>query len=90
MTRREIAEMAFRILGKEPDIRLKPLWQFAMIMYVMKLVNFNVYHLFQFLCYTWRTPWMAATVNGHRRLEDHWKQLKAEGKVGTGSESVGL
>jgi uncharacterized protein YbjT (DUF2867 family) len=89
-TRRQIAELAFKVHGKEPKIKVTPLWQFAMIMYVMKLVNFNVYHLFQFLHFTWRTPWMAATVNGHRRLEDHWQELKKEGKVGTGSASTGL
>jgi len=89
-TRRGIAELAFKVLGKKPDIRVKPLWQFAMIMYIMKLVNFNVYHLFQFLHFTWKTPWMAATVNGHRKLEDHWTELKKEGKIGTGSSTQGL
>ena len=89
-TRREIAELAFKVLGKKPDIRVKPLWQFAMIMYIMKLVNFNVYHLFQFLHFTWSTPWMAATINGHRRLEDYWIELTKVGKVGTGSVSKGF
>jgi uncharacterized protein YbjT (DUF2867 family) len=89
-TRREIAELAFRVLGKKPDIRLKPLWQFAIIMYIMWFVNFNVHHLFQFLHFTWSTPWMAGTKNGHRRLEDYWMQLKKEGKVGTGSASQGF
>ena len=89
-TRKEIAELAFKVLGKKPDIRLKPLWQFAIIMYIMRLVNFNVYHLFQFLHFTWSTPWMAATKNGHRRLEDYWIELKKEGKVGTGSSSQGI
>ncbi len=89
-TRREIAELAFKVLGKKPDIRVKPLWQFAMIMYVMKLVNFNVYHLFQFLLFTWGTPWMAANRYGKRRLEDYWEELKKEGKVDTGSSTQGL
>jgi hypothetical protein len=61
-----------------------------MIMYVMKLVNFNVYHLFQFLLFTWGTPWMAANRYGKRRLEDYWEELKKEGKVDTGSSTQGL
>ena len=89
-TRREIAELAFKVLGKSPDIRLKPLWQFAVLMYIMKLVNFNVHHLFQLLHFTWSTPWMAGTKNGHRRLEDYWIELTKEGKVGTGSSSKGF
>ena len=90
LNRREIAELAFKVLGKKPDIRVKPLWQFTMIMYIMRLVNFNVYHLFQFLHFTWSTPWMAAAKHGHRRLENYWMELQKEGKVGAGSSSQGL
>ena len=89
-SRREIAELAFKVLGKDPDIQIKPLWQFAIVMYLMRLVNFNIYHLFQFLNFTWSTPWMAATKNGHRRLEDYWIELTKEGKVGEGSSLPGL
>ena len=89
-TRRQLAELAFRVLGKEPNIKVKPLWQFAILMYVMRLVNFNVHHLFRFLHFTWRTPWMAATKNGHRKIVDYWAELKKEGKIGTGSAAQGL
>ncbi len=89
-TRRQLAEMAFRVLGKEPKIKVAPLWQFAIIMNVMRFVNFNIYHLFKFLHFTWDTPWMAATKNGSRKLEDHWISLKDQGVAGTGSTAQGL
>jgi uncharacterized protein YbjT (DUF2867 family) len=90
LTRRELAELAFKVLGKEPNIQVKPLWQFAMIMYAMRFINFNVHHIFKFLHFTWRTPWMAATKNGHRKIGDYWEGLKKEGKIGTGSTARGL
>jgi hypothetical protein len=33
---------------------------------------------------------MAANINGHRKLEDHWMELKKGGKIGTGSSTQGL
>jgi nucleoside-diphosphate-sugar epimerase len=89
-TRRQLAELAFKVLGKEPNIQVKPLWQFAILMYSMRFINFNIYHIFKFLHFTWSTPWMAGTKNGHRKLGDYWEELKKEGKVGTGSAAMGL
>ncbi len=77
-TRRQIAEMAFKALGKPADIRVKPLWQFSILVQSMRLFNYNQYALFRFLEYTWRTKEMTGNPIGHRRLEDHFKELAAE------------
>jgi len=78
LTRRQIAEMAFNALGKPVNIKVKPLWQFSILVQVTRFINYNQYALFRFLEYSWRTEDMTGDKIGTRKLGDHFTKLAAE------------
>ena len=76
-TRQQIAEMAFRSLGKPANIKVKPLWQFSIFAQAMRLVNYNNYALFRFMEFAWRTEDMTGDLCGTRKLGDYFDSLAA-------------
>jgi len=75
LTRQQIAELAFQALGIPANIKVKPLWQFSLLVQAMRLFNYNQYALFRFLEYSWRTEDMTAPCIGHRKLGDYFNEL---------------
>ena len=72
---REIAELAFQVLGKEPCIKTIPAWRVKLMAWLIRPFNYNVYALFKFFEFIARTPEMTGEASGRRRLEDFFRNL---------------
>jgi uncharacterized protein YbjT (DUF2867 family) len=79
-TRRQIAEMAFKALGRPANIKVKPLWQFDLFARIMRLFHYNNYALFRFLAFAWKNQDMTGDPCGHRQLGDYFAELAAAHK----------
>lgn len=74
MTYREIAELAFRILGRPARITAVPVWIMKVAVAVAKLVNKHQGELLAFFT-TAMSSDVVAPSTGTRRLEAHFRQL---------------
>ncbi len=74
-THRQIAELAFQVLGKEPCIKTIPPWRIWLIAELLKPFKYNAYSLFKFFEFIARTPDATGEVIGHRHLEVFFNNL---------------
>ena len=74
-THRQIAELAFQVLGKEPCIKTIPAWMVWLIALLFRPFNYNAYALFKFFEFIARTPALTGEVIGRRRLSDFFSHL---------------
>ena len=74
-THRQIAELAFQVLGKEPDNKTIPAGIAWLIASLLRPFNYNAYALFKFFEFIARTPDATGEVIGRRRLEDFFRNL---------------
>ena len=74
-THRQIAELAFQVLGKEPCIKTIPAWMVCLIASLLRPFNYNAYALFKFFEFIARTPDGTGEVIGRRRLSDFFSHL---------------
>jgi uncharacterized protein YbjT (DUF2867 family) len=69
-THRQIAELAFQVLDKEPHITTTPAWWVGLIALMFRPFNYNAYALFKFFEFIARTPDVTEEAIGRRHLED--------------------
>ncbi len=74
-THRQIAELAFQALGKEPQIHSLPAWAVSLTATLVRPFNYNAYALFKFFEFIARTPDATGEAIGWRRLEDFFANL---------------
>ena len=74
-THRQIAELAFQVLGKKPSIKTIPAGMAWLIASLLRPFNYNAYALFKFFEFIARTPDLTGEVIGRRRLEDFFSHL---------------
>jgi uncharacterized protein YbjT (DUF2867 family)/predicted ArsR family transcriptional regulator len=74
-THRQIAELAFQALGKQPHIQILPAWAVSLVAAFIRPFNYNAYALFKFFEFIARTPDATGTAIGWRRLEDFFANL---------------
>ncbi len=74
-THRQIAELAFQVLGKEPYIKTIPAWMVWLIASLLRPFNYNAYALFKFFEFIARTPELTGVVIGRRPLSDFFRNL---------------
>jgi uncharacterized protein YbjT (DUF2867 family) len=74
-THRQIAELAFQALDKEPQIHSLPPWTVSLIATLLRPFNYNAYALFKFFEFIARTPDATGEAIGWRRLEDFFANL---------------
>jgi uncharacterized protein YbjT (DUF2867 family) len=74
-THRQIAELAFQALGKQPHIQTLPAWAVSLVAALIRPFNDNAYALFKFFEFIARTPDATGTAIGWRRLEDFFANL---------------
>ena len=74
-THRQIAELAFQTLDKEPQIHSLSLWAVSLIAALVRPFNYNAYALFKFFEFIARTPDATGEALGWRRLEDFFANL---------------
>ena len=72
---RQIAELAFQALGKEPHIQTLPAWAVSLVAAFIRPFNYNAYALFKFFEFIARTPDATGAAIGWRRLEDFFANL---------------
>jgi uncharacterized protein YbjT (DUF2867 family) len=72
---RQIAELAFQVLGKEPCLKTIPAWRVRLIASLIRPFNYNAYALFKFFEFIARTPEMTGEAIGRRHLEDFFRNL---------------
>ena len=88
-THRQIAELAFQALDKEPQIDYLPPWAVSLVAALVRPFNYNAYALLKFFEFIGRTPDVTGEALGWRRLEDFFANLaqgmslvEAEGALG--------
>jgi uncharacterized protein YbjT (DUF2867 family) len=74
-THRQIAELAFQALNKQPHIQTLPAWAVSLVAALIRPFNYNAYALFKFFEFIARTPDATGTAIGWRRLEDFFAYL---------------
>jgi uncharacterized protein YbjT (DUF2867 family)/predicted ArsR family transcriptional regulator len=74
-THRQIAELAFQALNKQPHIQTLPAWAVSLVAALIRPFNYNAYALFKFFEFIARTPDATGTAIGWRRLEDFFAHL---------------
>ncbi len=74
-THRQIAELAFQALNKEPQIHCLPPWTVNLGATLLRPFNYNAYALFKFFEYIARTPDVTGEAIGWRRLENFLANL---------------
>lgn len=74
-THRQIAELAFQALNKEPHIQTLPAWAVSLVAALIRPFNYNAYALFKFFEFIARTPDATGTAIGWRRLADFFASL---------------
>ena len=74
-THRQIAELAFQALEKEPQIHSLPPWIVNLGATLVRPFNYNAYALFKFFEYIARTPDLTGEALGWRRLENFFANL---------------
>ena len=74
-THRQIAELAFQALNKEPQIHYLPPWIVNLVATLVRPFNYNAYALFKFFEYIVRTPDVTGVALGWRHLEDFFANL---------------
>ncbi len=74
-THRQIAELAFQALDKEPQIHCLPPWTVNLGATLLRPFNYNAYALFKFFEYIARTPDVTGEAIGWRRLENFFANL---------------
>ncbi|MGK7908429.1 MAG: NAD(P)H-binding protein [Synechococcus sp.] len=74
-THRQIAELAFQALGKQPHIQTLPAWAVSLMAALIRPFNYNAYALFKFFEFIARTPDATGTAIGWRRLADFFANL---------------
>jgi uncharacterized protein YbjT (DUF2867 family) len=74
-THRQIAELAFQVLGKEPRIKTLPAWRVGLIAALLRPFNTNAYAMFKFFEFIARTPDATGEAIGRRRLENFFRNL---------------
>jgi uncharacterized protein YbjT (DUF2867 family)/predicted ArsR family transcriptional regulator len=74
-THRQIAELAFQALGKEPQIHSLPAWAVSLVAALVRPFNYNAYALFKFFEFIARTPDATGEAIGWRHLEDFFANL---------------
>lgn len=74
-THRQIAELAFQTLDKEPQIHSLPPRAVSLIATLVRPFNYNAYALFKFFEFIARTPDATGEAIGWRRLEDFFANL---------------
>ncbi|MDJ0703601.1 MAG: SDR family oxidoreductase [Leptolyngbyaceae cyanobacterium MO_188.B28] len=72
---RQIAELAFQVIGKEPRIKTISAWRLALLALLLRPFNYNAYTLIKFFEFIARTPDMTGEPIGRRRLEDFFRNL---------------
>ncbi len=74
-THRQIAELAFQALDKEPRIHSWSPWAVSLVAALVRPFNYNAYALFKFFEFIARTPDATGEALGWRRLEDFFANL---------------
>lgn len=74
-THRQIAELAFQALGKQPRIKMISPFLVGLIALVFRPFNYNVYALVKFFEFIGRWPEMTGEAIGRRRLQDFFANL---------------
>ncbi|MDJ0745224.1 MAG: NAD(P)H-binding protein [Xenococcaceae cyanobacterium MO_167.B27] len=74
-THRQIAELAFQSLDKEPRIYCLSPWVISLGATLLRPFNYNAYALFKFFEFIASTPDVTGEVLGWRRLEDFFANL---------------
>ncbi|MGK7898710.1 MAG: 3-beta hydroxysteroid dehydrogenase, partial [Xenococcus sp. (in: cyanobacteria)] len=74
-THRQIAELAFQALNKEPQIHCLPPWTVNLGATLLRPFNYNAYALFKFFEYIAHTPDVTGEAIGWRRLENFFANL---------------
>ena len=75
-THRQIAELAFQVLGQETDIKTIPAGIVWLIAALLRPFNYNAYALFKFFEFMARTPELTGEAIGRRRLSDFFGNLR--------------
>ena len=75
-THRQIAELAFQVLGQETDIKTIPAGIVWLIASLLRPFNYNAYALFKFFEFMARTPELTGEAIGRRRLSDFFGNLR--------------
>ena len=74
-THRQIAELAFQALDKEPQIYYLPPWAVSVGAGLVRPFNYNAYALFKFFEFIARTPELTGEALGWRSLEGFFANL---------------
>lgn len=74
-THRQIAELAFQALDKEPHIHTLPARAVSLVAALVRPFNYNAYALFKFFEFIARTPDVTGEAIGWRHLEDFFANL---------------
>jgi uncharacterized protein YbjT (DUF2867 family) len=80
LTYREIAELAFRSLGKPTKITAVPVWLMKLAIAITKIFNKHQGELLAFFTMAMSSDGIAPTVGAHR-LADHFESLVAAGRT---------
>lgn len=75
-THRKIAELAFEVLEKEPQIYYLPAWAISLLAALIRPFNYNAYALFKFFEFIARTPDATGEAIGSRALKPFFLNLK--------------
>ncbi|MDJ0717632.1 MAG: SDR family oxidoreductase [Prochloraceae cyanobacterium] len=89
-THRQIAELAFEVLGKEPCIKIIPAGMVWLIASLLRPFNYNAYALFKFFEFMARMPDVTGEVIGWRRLEDFFKNLAQGASLASAERALSL
>ncbi len=84
---RQVAELAFQVIGKEPRVKTVPAWWLALQAFLLRPFNYNAYTVIKFFEFVARTPDMTGEPIGRRRLEDFFRNL-AKGLSITEADSL--
>ena len=74
-THRQIAELAFQVLGKKTDIKTIPAGMVWLMASLLRPFNYNAYALFKFFEFIARTPDLTGEAIGRRRLSNFFRNL---------------
>lgn len=74
-THRQIAELAFQVVGKTPRIKTIPARAVSLLALLLYPFNYNAYALFKFFEFIARTPDVTGEAIGRRQLKDFFQHL---------------
>lgn len=87
LSHRQMAELVFQLLGKEPRIKSTPAWALAVWALLLRPFNYNAYAVVKFFEFSARTRDMTGEPIGQRRVKDFLRNL-AQGMSLTEADSA--